>query len=72
MNLIQLGRRYVNMDQVAQVYDLSTRDVAGEVVVGLLRIEFVGGGRLELTEAADSLLPWLDQQSTHLPPPAAP
>jgi hypothetical protein len=72
MNLIRAGKTYVNMDRVTHVCDLSTRDGGGRLVEGLLRIEFDGGGRIEVAGDSGAVLAWLDQQSTHLPPPDTP
>jgi hypothetical protein len=60
------------MDLVIHVRDLSTRDASGQLVESLVRVEFDGGGSVEIARDAAALLDWLDQQSTHLPPPEIP
>ena len=72
MNLIRLGRTYLNMDRVTQITDLTRRYAGGQPIDGLIRIEFGDGPAVEIVRDAAQVISWLDQESTHLPPPDTP
>lgn len=73
MNLIKLGPDFINVDRVAVVRDLSPE--AGGGGPRLVRIEFAGGGSIELSTHAQGLLDWatenaVDATATEPPGPA--
>lgn len=59
MNLITLGRTTLNLDRVARIMDLSTIDASGQVVQGLIRVEFDGQHHVEIAHDAGVFRTWL-------------
>ena len=68
MSLLKLGRIYVNLDAVAYIRDVSTRDGTGLIVQGMFRVEFFGGRSIEIAADAETLRDWIDGNLTPLPP----
>ncbi len=73
MSLIQLGRLTINFDHVRCIHDFSTQDAGGQVLQGLLRIEFENGHTIDVAQEVASLRAWLAAQAIPLEtsPPAA-
>jgi hypothetical protein len=68
MRLVKLGRVVVNLDQVRCIHDLSTRDAAGNILRGLVRLDFDTRHSVQTSAGASELLNWLEGQSTNLMP----
>lgn len=68
MSLLKLGQVYVNLDSVAYIRDISTRDSTGLVVQGMFRLEFSGGRSIEIAADAETLRTWINGNLTPLPP----
>jgi hypothetical protein len=68
MSLIQLGRLTLNLDRVRCIHDFSTQDAGGQVLQGLLRIEFENGHTIDVAQEAASLRAWLATQAIQVEP----
>jgi hypothetical protein len=64
MNLLRIGQLIVNMDRATCVRDLSTRDTSGQVIRGLIRIEFAPDDYVVIPEPPSGLRTWLTDHST--------
>lgn len=59
MNLIQIGRTFINLDRVTVIRDLSTRDGAGLVTQPFYRVEFDNHESVEIATGASAFQGWL-------------
>ena len=63
MNLIQIGRTFINLDRVTVIRDLSTRDGNNQVTQPFYRVEFDNHEFVEIAHGAGAFQGWL---SSHL------
>lgn len=64
MTLIKVNQTYLNFDRVTALRDLSTRDAAGNVTRGLLRVEFGCNQSVDVMQGYAALAAWLNANAT--------
>jgi len=64
MTLIKVNQTYLNFDRVTALRDLSTRDAAGNVTRGLLRVEFGYNQSVDVMQGYAALSAWLNANAT--------
>ena len=64
MTLIKVNQTYLNFDRVTALRDLSTRDAAGNVTRGLLRVEFGYNQSVDVMQGYTALSAWLKANAT--------
>ena len=68
MTLLKLGQVYLNLDSVTLIRDVSSRDGAGLLLQGMFRVEFIGGGAMEVATDSETLRAWINGNLAALPP----
>lgn len=68
MNLIKIGRTFLNLDLVRSIRDLAAEDASGRSIPGAIRFEFDGGRIIEILAGAAEFRAWVNSRAINLTP----